>query len=308
MTTDAPRADRTMLGIALMLGFCIAAPLGDSMAKLLHTLPVLLLGYLRFAMQVGFMLPFALRSGQSLRLRGRVLRLVVLRTVLHIFGIFCMYTALRFMPLAETVAIAFFMPFVLLFFGWLWLGEEVGPRRLAACAVGFVGTMMVIQPTFAAVGWPAILPLGVAFGFALFMLTTRAIAHEVDPFVMQVTSGLIACALLAPLLLIAMIHPVPGILELRWPEGREWLLLLMLGLIGSGSHLLMSWSLKFAPASTLAPMQYLEIPASTVIGWMIFGHLPNGLAAAGIAVTVAAGLYVIAREQAAARRTAAGPG
>lgn len=296
-------ADKPMLGILLMLGFCVAAPLGDAMAKLLATLPVLLLGYLRFAMQVGFMLPFALRTGQSLRLRGRVLRLVVIRTLLHIFGILCMYTALRFMPLAETVAIAFFMPFVLLLFGWLWLGEEVGPRRLAACAVGFVGTMMVIQPTFAEVGWPALLPLGVAFGFALFMLTTRAVAHEVDPFVLQVSSGLIAMVVMTPMLLAG--HLMGGeALALRWPQGQEWGLLLLLGLIGSGSHLLMSWSLKFAPTTTLAPMQYLEIPASTLIGWAIFGQLPNGLAAVGIAVTVAAGLYVIWREQMAARKAA----
>lgn len=290
-----------MLGIGLMLGFCVAAPLGDSLVKLLSDLPVLMLGFLRFVMQVIFMLPFALRSGQSLRLRGRVLRLTLLRTGLHIFGILCMYTALRYMPLAETVAICFVMPFILLLFGWLWLGEEVGPRRLIACAVGFVGTLMVIQPAFALVGWPAFLPLGVAVGFAMFMLTTRAIAHEVDPFVLQVTSGLIACAILLPILVVAEVAHLPGS-GLRWPDGGEVVLLLLLGLIGSASHLMMAWAMRYVPAATVAPMQYLEIPAATAIGWMMFGHLPNGLAAAGIAVTVAAGLYMVWREQQAARR------
>ncbi len=290
-----------MLGIGLMLGFCVAAPLGDSLVKLLSDLPVLMLGFLRFVMQVIFMLPFALRSGQSLRLRGRVLRLTLLRTGLHIFGILCMYTALRYMPLAETVAICFVMPFILLLFGWLWLGEEVGPRRLIACAVGFVGTLMVIQPAFALVGWPAFLPLGVAVGFAMFMLTTRAIAHEVDPFVLQVTSGLIACAILLPILVVSEVAHLPGS-GLRWPDGGEVVLLLLLGLIGSASHLMMAWAMRYVPAATVAPMQYLEIPAATAIGWMMFGHLPNGLAAAGIAVTVAAGLYMVWREQQAARR------
>ena len=300
-TPDTPaRLDRPMLGIVLMLGFCVAAPLGDAMAKLLYTMPVLALGFWRFVMQVAFMLPFAIRSGQSLRLRGRVLRLVLVRSILHIFGILCMYTALRYMPLAETVAIAFFMPFVLLLFGWLWLGEQVGPRRLIACIVGFVGTMMVIQPTFAEVGWPAILPLGVAIGFAMFMLTTRAVAHEVDPFVLQVTGGLIACAMLVPVLIITTLTGMEG-MELRLPQGGEVVILLLLGLIGSFSHLLMSWALRYVPTSTVAPMQYLEIPAATLIGWLLFAQLPNGLAAAGIVVTVAAGLYVIWREQQAAR-------
>jgi len=64
---------------------------------------------------------------------------------------------------------------------------------------------------------------------------------------------------------------------------------------------LMTWSLRYAPAATLAPMQYLEIPVATLFGWLIFGQLPNTLASIGIAVTMAAGLYVILRERIAAQ-------
>jgi drug/metabolite transporter (DMT)-like permease len=63
----------------------------------------------------------------------------------------------------------------------------------------------------------------------------------------------------------------------------------------------MSWSLRFAPSATLAPMQYLEIPVATVIGWLVFRDLPNGLAAFGIALTVASGLYIVLRERALSR-------
>ena len=63
----------------------------------------------------------------------------------------------------------------------------------------------------------------------------------------------------------------------------------------------MTWSLRFAPSATLAPMQYLEIPIATLIGWLMFSDLPNGLAALGIAITCAAGLYIILRERAMAR-------
>lgn len=68
-------------------------------------------------------------------------------------------------------------------------------------------------------------------------------------------------------------------------------------MLGTIAHLMITWSLRFAPSATLAPMQYLEIPIATLVGWAIFGDLPNGLAAVGIAVTVAAGLYVILRER-----------
>jgi drug/metabolite transporter (DMT)-like permease len=63
----------------------------------------------------------------------------------------------------------------------------------------------------------------------------------------------------------------------------------------------MTWSLRFAPAATLAPMQYLEIPVATLFGWLIFSDLPDGLAALGIAITMGSGLYVVHRERANAR-------
>ena len=87
----------------------------------------------------------------------------------------------------------------------------------------------------------------------------------------------------------------------------ELLLLSALGILGTGGHLLMTWSLRFAPASTLAPMQYLEIPMAALLGWLIFKEFPNGLAFAGICVTIAAGLYIILRERQVSRAAPAAP-
>ena len=88
------------------------------------------------------------------------------------------------------------------------------------------------------------------------------------------------------------------------PALDAWELVLAMGLLGTFAHLLMTWSLRFAPASTLAPMQYLEIPVAAVIGYVIFSDFPDGLALAGIAVTIAAGLYIVLRERAVSRRSA----
>jgi drug/metabolite transporter (DMT)-like permease len=82
-------------------------------------------------------------------------------------------------------------------------------------------------------------------------------------------------------------------------------LLIAIGIIGTLAHLLMTWSLKFAPSATVAPVQYLEIPCATVIGLIVFGDLPDGLAATGMAVTIVAGLYVLHREATVARQVAA---
>jgi len=206
-----------------------------------------------------------------------------------------MFLSLRFLPLAEAIAIAFVMPFIMLLLGKYVLGEEVGHRRLIACVVGFIGTLMVVQPSFAEVGLPALLPMAVAVVFALFMLVTRQIAQQVDPIALQAVSGAIASGIL--LLVMLLVGADTGDMALVAPPVDLWPLLLVIGIVGTMAHLLMTWALRFAPSATLAPMQYLEIPFATIIGWLFFRDFPNGLAALGIAVTIATGLYIVYREQ-----------
>ena len=289
-----PEADRPMLAIALMLGFCFLAPLGDAIAKLLgDTIPVLQLVFIRFAGQV-LLVPLALEGSRRIVASPRLLQATAIRTVLHMTGIAALFTSLQYLPLADAVAIIFVMPFVILFLGYFLYGETVGPRRVAAALVGFLGTLLVIQPSFAEVGWPALLPVVVALVFAFFMFVTRGIAKEVDAVALQAVSGVVATAIAGALVLVAL---AAGWMEWVYPTALDGWLMLAVAVVGTVSHLLLTWSLRHAPASTLAPMQYLEIPFATALGWAIFSDLPNGLAAVGIAVTVGAGLAVIAFER-----------
>lgn len=284
--------DRPLLGIALMLGFCVLAPLGDSMAKILMPLvPLSFLLAIRFGIQAVLLIPLCRAQGVDMVPPRRLLPLIVLRTALHILGVGFMFTSLLYLPLADAIAIAFVMPFILLLLGKFFLSEEVGARRIVACVVGFSGALMVIQPSFAEVGVAATLPLGVAFAFAFFMLTTRKLAKEIGAVPLQAFSGLVAGVALTALVV------ATG----AWRAASElssgtWLLLGMIGVLGTVAHLLMTWSLRFAPSATLAPMQYIEIPVATLFGWLIFSDLPGPLASAGIVVTMAAGLYIIWRE------------
>ena len=145
------------------------------------------------------------------------------------------------------------------------------------------------------------LPLLVAVDFALFMLVTRQIAKDIDPVSLQALSGAMAVAIL---FLVYGLTQITGVLETQMvtPDWGTTALLLAIGVIGTLAHLLMTWSLRFAPSATLAPMQYLEIPVATIIGYLVFADLPNGLAALGIAITVCAGLYIVVREHAMSRR------
>ncbi|MEM8823060.1 MAG: DMT family transporter [Pseudomonadota bacterium] len=294
MTTALPRTDRPVLGMVLMLGFCVTAPLSDALSKLLAgDFPVLQLVAVRFLVQAAVLVPLVIAVGQSWRMSSLGWQLTALRTGLQILGIYLMVTGLTYLPLADAIAIAFVMPFVVLLLGHFLLGETVGPRRLIACAVGFCGTLMVMQPSFAAVGWPVLYPLGVAFVFAAFMLVTRRLSREADPIAMQASSGMMAVLVF---ICAYGLLPRDGLLSLAPVDGFLPILLLM-GLLGTCGHLLMTWSLRHAEASTLAPMQYLEIPVATLIGLAMFGDWPNPLAQAGIAVTIATGLYILWRER-----------
>jgi drug/metabolite transporter (DMT)-like permease len=285
-----------------MLGFCVVAPMGDAVAKMLgESVPLGQLLFVRFALQAVVLIPIVLLTRRLWRVRGRVLALTAARTALHIAGIGAMFTALQYLPLADAVAIAFVMPFLMLLLGKFVLDEEVGSRRLMACIVGFIGTLMVIQPSFASVGWPALWPLAVAVIFSMFMLVTRQIAKETDPIGLQAVSGVMASVVLVPALLVGWTLDIAP-LAIKTPTSQEFMLLGAIGLLGTAAHLLMTWSLRYAPSATLAPMQYLEIPVATAFGWMIFSDLPNMLASVGIAITLGSGLYIVMRERVAARK------
>lgn len=293
--------DRPLLGVLLMLGFCAAIPFADACAKILGgRLPLGEIILYRFAAQAALLFPVVWLAGTAIPTSPRLLALIVVRSALQLVGIGLMFQALRFLPLADAVAIAFVMPFLMLALGWAFAGESVGPHRLSACLVGFVGTLLVVQPNFAAVGAPALLPLGVALDFALFMLVTRAVAKAADPVALQAMTGLLALPMVAVLLLIGqgLGHPDAALVT---PQGRNIGILAAMCVVGTFAHLLMTWSLRYAPSATLAPMQYLEIPMAALVGLMIFGDFPNGLALLGICITVAAGLYIVWRERVTAR-------
>jgi drug/metabolite transporter (DMT)-like permease len=299
---SAPSSDRILVGVALMLGFCITAPLLDVAAKLASdTVPVGQITAARFIVQCALMAPFVWIMGLSLRVaRGQWLALLA-RAALLFVATFCFIAAIRVMPLADALAIVFVAPFIVLLVGKFYLGEEVGPRRVGAAIVGFVGVLFVIQPSFAAFGGVALFPLGTAVGFAFYILVTRGLSRRVHPVTMQFYTGLIASLLCLPVLMLAQ-GTGAELLDPVWPKGITWLWLFGVGFFATLSHMMMTYALSLAPSATLAPLQYLELPVATLLGYLVFSDFPNALTLTGIAIIISAGLYMIHRERVTARQ------
>ncbi|MGQ0565709.1 MAG: DMT family transporter [Gemmobacter sp.] len=296
--------DRTLPGVALMLVFCVIAPLMDVAAKLAAaTVPVGQITMARFLIQGMLMLPVAWAMGLSLALPPRQVAMLALRALFLMLSTFTFVAALAVMPVADALAIAFVEPFVVLILGRVLFGDEVGPRRIAACGVGFAGALLVIQPSLTAFGTVALLPLVTAFTFAFYMVVTRAIAPTMHPVVMQAGTSVAGTLLCLPILLLAD-GSGSATLDPIMPVGLAWLWLLGVGVWAAVSHICMTYALTFAPSATLAPLHYFEIVTAVALGYAVFGDFPNLLTWAGIAVICGSGLYVIHRERLAARRRA----
>lgn len=279
----------------LMAVSMIIAPGIHAIAKSLgDTLSVGQIAWARFVFQFLLLLPIAWidHSGRiptpSLAhgVRGLLLAAATL----------CFFWALTYMPLAETAAIFFVEPLLLTLMSVLFLGESIGWRRVTAVAIGFMGALIVIRPSFETVGLAALLPLIAALCFAAYLAITRCLAQTEDAIAMQLWVCLCSALALSLALMIGS-QASWDILRPSWPTADEWWLLGSLGMIALVAHMLAINAFHLAPASILAPFQYLEILGATILGIVIFDDLPDRLTCLGIAIIVGSGLYVFRRER-----------
>jgi drug/metabolite transporter (DMT)-like permease len=296
-----PSTDRVLAGVALMLGFCLTAPLLDVAAKLASSsIPVGQITAARFVVQCVLMAPFIWMLSLSLRVPRGLWLALLFRAAFLLVATFCFIAAIRVMPLADALAIVFVAPFIVLLVCKLHLGEDVGTRRVAAALVGFVGVLFVIQPSFAAFGAVALFPLATAVAFAFYILVTRGLSRKAHPVTVQFYTGLVASLFCVPVILIAQ-DSGSSLFDPVWPSGIAWLWLLGVGLFATVSHMMMTYALSLAPSATLAPLQYFELPVATFFGYLVFGDFPNVLSLIGIVIIIGAGLYMIHRERVTAK-------
>lgn len=279
-------ADDPRRGIAYAVAFSVLILGMDALVKHLTSLyPVAMIIWARYVFHVATTPVLGMRGG----LRGL---LATRRPVIQIVRSFCMlgatvsfFTALAFIPLADAVAISFVAPLLITILAIPALGERVGPRRLAACAMGFVGAMLIVRPGFEERHWAYLLPLGSAVCYAGYGILTRKLGATERP-----TTSLFYMASIGALASSAFV-------PFHWvaPDALGWVTLASVGAVAAVSHLLLIQAYRFAPVSVIAPFGYLDIVWATLFGRALFGDFPDPLTWAGIAVVAGSGLYVAHR-------------
>jgi len=301
MTATPLPADpaRVASGLAIMAAAMLVVPVIDAIAKIMSAqMSPLQISWSRFAITLVVLLPFILiRGGGVHALRPPHFWLHMLRGAGIAGATAFFFGALASMPMADVAAIFFVEPLILTIFSAIFLGESIGWRRITAVAVGFVGAMIIIRPSFADVGLTALLPVCAALCFAGYMVLTKILAGTTDPWTMQTMSGISGTVLLGALLLVAQ---GGGAVEMVMPNAVQAGQLVVIAAVAITCHTAIIFALQRVDAGLIAPLQYLEIIGAVGYGYLFFDDLPDAITWVGIAIIVGSGIFVFHRERVAA--------
>jgi drug/metabolite transporter (DMT)-like permease len=278
-------------GILLMIAAILLFTTMDATAKgLIERYPAPQVIWVRFAGQLVIVL-LLLRHhlGPVLRTRFPVLHLW--RSAAQFGATTFFFLSLPHIGLAEATAIADLNPVLITLGAALFLGERLGPRRLAGVGVALVGALIVIRPGAGVFTWWALLPLLCALSYATSALLTRKIGAQESVWASMVYAALFG-TIVAGLALPLVWQPVAT--EDIWRFG-------LIACLGTAAQLCIIRSFSITEASVVAPFAYLGIVFATGWGILLYGQWPDRWTVVGALVIVGAGLYVWHRETRAAR-------
>jgi drug/metabolite transporter (DMT)-like permease len=218
--------------------------------------------------------------------KTRRLGLQALRAALLMAATVLFFTALKFIPLANAIAINFTAPFLVVALSNPMLGERVGRHRWIAVAVGFLAVFIIIRPGFGDFKWASLFVLCSASCYAVYQIVTRRIAAFDHPYTTLLYTGIFGAVCFSAAAPFVWIDPSPG----------DWVFMVAIGAVGGLSQFFLIRAFHHAPASMLAPFSYAQIVVGTAIGYLWFGDLPDLWTIVGAATIIVCGLSLAYRE------------
>ncbi|ANT60823.1 hypothetical protein AYJ57_10865 [Salipiger sp. CCB-MM3] len=286
----APREDKTALGLTLMAIGVIGFTCIDTSAKWLlqHGIPALQVVWCRYAAHLVLVLvAFFPREGKALFHTEHPWK-QALRAAALFGSTMLNFLALGYLPITVTTTIMFAGPIVVTLLAIPLLGEKVGPHRIGAVCVGFLGVLVVMQPWGAEFHPAMLLSVGALSCAALYFILTRQMAGKESNATSQVWGGALPTLLLAPVVLPSWEAP---------ESTGVGVMLAVIGIFGAVAHMLATAAHRYADASVLAPVVYLQLLSAAAAGLLIFGTWPTPWTLLGAAIIIGAGLYIWHRER-----------
>lgn len=265
----------------------------DTVAKYLsQSLPVLQIVWARYAFHI-LILGVVIAPRLPVLLQTKRLNLQILRSIFLLGATGFFFSAISLMPLASASAIMFAAPILVTALSMPLLGERVGPHRWGSVIVGFVGALIIIRPGSESMNPAAFLALSSACCYALYQITTRKLSGVDPPLTTLAYSASVGALVSSIGVPVVWVAPTPF----------EWVGMAALGVLGALGHFTLIKAYDNAPVATVAPFSYSNLIWATLLGFIVFGDLPDQLTLVGAVVIAASGLYIVHRER--IRRTGA---
>jgi drug/metabolite transporter (DMT)-like permease len=275
-------------GVLLVMGAVFIFALSDTVTKHLATIyPVSIVLLMRYLVNVVLLLAILFPSQGAAFWRTKRTALVTVRALTLCVASMTMAMALRVMPVAEAVSIVYLAPFAVMLLAMPLLGERVNWVGWLGAGLGFTGVFLIARPG------GNLAPLGVALCMinavcgTAYNLLTKVLSRSETTNALLFNTAFVG-ALVFALLSIGQWHgPMPGLIDFG--------LMLLLGLLMTSGHFLFTAAYREAPASTVAPIGYMQLFWSGGLGWLVFGHVPDAISLIGMGLVVVAGVSIALR-------------
>jgi drug/metabolite transporter (DMT)-like permease len=246
---------------AMWMAGWLTATAGMTVAgrELARDISVFQLMLLRSLVATAILTPLVLLNGGFTGRLGQW-RLHIARNIIHYGGQYLWFSALLLIPLAEVIAIEFTMPLWIAVLAVPFLGERLSPPKLAALALGFAGVALIAKPFGASLGPGHPVALAAALLFAGSVTLTKYITRR--------DSALTVIFLMFAIQ--SVIGLGPALATWRWPAAHSWLYVAVVASAGTVSHYCLSKAISLADATVVMPMDFLRLPITALLGFMIY--------------------------------------
>lgn len=303
-TQTRSKPDRAIFAmLAVMMGISIAS--GNDLATkwVSDQVSIWQLQLMRSVVGAAVLAAFMLIANQDHSLRAKHKGTVLMRSLLMAIAFLSYFIAIGILPIAIVAAGLFSSPLFTVFFGKFLLKERVGAWRSLSAIIGFLGVLLVLKPDIGAFDPKLFWPLGCGFSYALTNTYTRKYCKEENPIALSFwLSILFAVIGLVGMLWFSLQPASPDESDFvtHPPLAPDPVVLFTLIGIGVGSilmHFFLATAYQNAPASLLAPLEYIYLPLVILGGIWFFGETPSTTAYLGIAIIIISGIIVAWREQ-----------
>jgi drug/metabolite transporter (DMT)-like permease len=295
LTTSYNQLPRNSRGALWMLASAFTFTIMTMLIKLLgDDYPAALQTFYRQAAGLIVLLPIILRDPHAAFHTTR-LGILLFRAFAGTIGMILAFYAYQKMPLADANALSFTRTLWVVPLAAFVLKEYVGPRRISATIIGFLGALLMLQPaTQGAMGWPAAAALASSLLFALTVTGMKFMTRDHTTTTLMTWSAVLGFVLAIP----------PALFVWRWPTAPDLVLLAAMGVLGTVTQACYIKGMAEGDAAVMAPIDYTRLVFALILGYLWFGETPNAVTMAGAGVVIASTVYITWRESQLGKREA----